>query len=161
MSAPAVSRRGVLVVGALTALAAPLAVACSTPEPPLPPDPLTELAVQARADAAAAAAIASAQPGLAEAAGLVATNRGEHAKVLQAELDRARPPSPSSSAAPTKSAAPTPPPPDPQSAKTALTDALTAAEKKASELVLTLPNFRAGLVGSIAAGCAALREAVR
>jgi hypothetical protein len=39
-------------------------------------------------------------------------------------------------------------------------NALLAAEKEAADAVLTLPMYRAGLVGSIAAACACVREAL-
>lgn len=145
-----VSRREVLRLGALTALALPVLAACTTPEPPPPPDPLAALAATARADAAAATAIASSDPSLAGQASEIATARTEHAEALQAEVDRERPPA--SSAPPPSEPAP---PADP---KATLVAALTAAEQEAAALVETLPRYRAGLVGSVAAGCAALRE---
>src|SRR6266498_3414470 len=124
-----VSRRAALRVGVLATLV-PVAACTSEPEKPPPPDPLAELARQARSDAALAKAIAAAQPGIAEAATAVADARTEHAKVLQAEVDRARPPV-SSSAAPK----PTTKPEVPADGKPALVDALTNAEKAAADLV--------------------------
>lgn len=108
-----------------------------------------ELAAAARADAALASTVAEV-PSSAE----VAKNRGEHAKLLQAEIDRERPPV--SSSAPVPAAPSTPPtPPDPVAAlRAALDDSL----RRASELVPTLPAHRAALVGSVAAGCASLLE---
>src|SRR5882757_2936409 len=142
-----VSRREVLRLGAVTALSLPVLAACTTPEPPPPPDPLAALAATARADAAAATAIASSDPSLASQASEIATARTEHAEALQAEVDRERPPTSSSATAPPDSA----PPADPANA---LSTALTAAEQQAAALVETLPRYRAGLVGSVAAGCA-------
>ncbi|MCS7482697.1 hypothetical protein ACFFQW_49640 [Umezawaea endophytica] len=141
---PLLSRRRVL----LAAASAPLAVACTTPPPaPLPPDPLADLAVQARADAA-----------LATAAGLeeVAAARTEHAKLIQAEVDRARPSGPSSSASapPGTSAAPPPSSGTPEQ----VVEALQAAQKAGTELLATVPPHRAGLLGSVVAGCASLVE---
>jgi hypothetical protein len=147
-----VSRRAALRLGALAALI-PVAACTSEPEKPPPPDPLAELAVQARSDAAMAKAIAAAQPGIAEAATAVSEARGEHAKVLQAEVNRARPPAPSSSS----SSAPPPAPEVPADGKTALLDALTAAEKSASDLVPSVERYRAGMLGSVAAACASLQ----
>lgn len=46
-------------------------------------------------------------------------------------------------------------PPDPM---TALRTALDEAVRDASAAVTSLPSYRAGLVGSVAAGCASLRE---
>ncbi|HYQ62383.1 MAG TPA: hypothetical protein VET29_03895, partial [Actinophytocola sp.] len=39
----------------------------------------------------------------------------------------------------------------------ALIDALTAAEQAAADLVPSVPRYRAGMLGSVAAGCASLR----
>jgi hypothetical protein len=146
-----VSRRVALRLGVVAAL---VPVVGCTPEPdaPPPPDPLADLAAQARTDAALATAIASAQPALAGAATEVAQARTEHAKVLQAEVDRARPPVSSSSTRPPAA------PEVPADGVTALVDALTSAEKQAADLVPSVPRYRAGMLGSVAAGCASLRE---
>jgi hypothetical protein len=66
-------------------------------------------------------------------------------------VDRARPPA--SSTRPKPPATPSAPV-DPAAA---LVDALTAAEQKAAELVPSVPRYRAGLLGSVAAGCASAR----
>jgi hypothetical protein len=136
------------------AFAALLPVVACTPEPeaPPPPDPLADLAAQARTDAALATAIASAQPALAATATEVADARIEHAKVLQAEVDRARPPVSSSTSAPKTTA-----PEVPADGAAALVEALTNAEKQAADLVPSVPRYRAGMLGSVAAGCASLR----
>src|SRR5262245_43514076 len=137
-------------------LAAPFVAGCTTSEqPPPPPDPLAALAARARSDAAMADAIAAAAPNLAAVAGEVSRVRGEHAVALQKEVDRARPPV--SSSAPSTA---TPPAVDPATAKATLVDGLTGAEKQAGDLIATLPRYRAGLVGSVAAGCASLREVI-
>jgi hypothetical protein len=146
-----VSRRTALRLGALAALL-PVAACTSEPDEPPPPDPLAELAAQARTDAATATAIAEAQPELAPAATAIADARTEHARVLQKEVDRARPPAPSSS-----SSAKPPAPEVPPDGRTALLDALTAAEKSAADLVPTVERYRAGMLGSVAAACASLR----
>jgi hypothetical protein len=145
-----VSRRAALRLGALAAL---VPVAACTPEPskPPPPDPLADLAAQARTDAALASSVAAAQPAVAAAATEVAKARTEHARVLQAEVDRARPPVSSSSAPPSTK------PEVPADGAKALVDALTAAEKAAADLVPSAPRYRAGMLGSVAAGCASLR----
>jgi hypothetical protein len=149
-----VSRRAALRLGALAAL---VPVAACTPEPskPPPPDPLADLAAQARTDAALASSVAAAQPAVAAAATEVAKARTEHARVLQAEVDRARPPVSSSSAPP--SAPSSTKPEVPADGAKALFDALTAAEKAAADLVPSVPRYRAGMLGSVAAGCASLR----
>jgi hypothetical protein len=145
-----VSRRAVLRLGALAALV-PIAACTSEPEPPPPPDPLAELAAKARSDAALATAIATAQPALAQAATEIAEARTEHAKVLQAEVDRARPPVSSTTSKPPAA------PEVPSDGAAALVEALTAAEKQAAGLVPTAERHRAGMLGSVAAGCASLR----
>jgi hypothetical protein len=143
---PLLSRRRVL----LAAASAPLAVACTTPPPaPPPPDPLAELAVQARADAALATAAGASE---------VADARAEHAKLLQAEVDRARPSGPSSSAA-APSGTSTPPPPS-SATPDEVVAALNAAQKAGTDLLATVPGYRAGLLGSVIAGCASLVEAM-
>jgi hypothetical protein len=153
-----VGRRALLRAG-MVAVAVPVAACTAEPEPPPPPDPLAELAAQARADAAAAQAVAAGVPPLADLASQLAKARGEHAAALQNEVDRERPPLTSATSPPSTSGSGGPAPPaDPAAAKTVMLEALTAAEKRAAELVPTLPRYRAGLVGSVAAGCASLRE---
>jgi hypothetical protein len=157
-----VARRDVLRALALlpgAALTAAGAGACTSTPEERPPDPLAALADRARADAATASAVASAVPALAAAAGEVAAARGEHASALRAEVARERPPASSpSTESSTASSAPAAPPNDPAAARTLLADALTAAQKEAAELVASVPRYRAGLVGSVAASCASLRE---
>ncbi|SER95975.1 hypothetical protein [Actinokineospora terrae] len=151
---PPLTRRALLVTTAVAGLAA------CTPKPtaPPPPDPLAALAARARADAALANAIAAAVPALAPNASAVATARTEHAELLQREVDRERPPAPSSSsAAPPTTAAPSAPT-DQAAAVKALVDGLTAAQQEAIEVVVGVPRYRAGMVGSVAAGCASLVE---
>lgn len=147
-------RRDVLRAGvALLPLAA--AVSCTESDEPEGPDPLAELAAQARADAAAAAAVAKAVPAVAAGAKAVAAARGEHASALQKEVDRAHPPASASKPA---DPAPPKPPGGAAAARKSLLDALTTAEQDAARLVPTVERYRAGLVGSVAAGCASLRE---
>lgn len=144
MISESVSRRRVLFAVA----AAPLAVACTTEPPaPPPPDPLSALAAQARADAALAKTLTTV-PAAAE----IAKARETHAVLLQAEVDRERPPL--SSTAPPAPTTPSTPP----DSLAALRSALDAAVRDASAVVTKLPTYRAGLVGSVAAGCASLRE---
>ncbi|SES31057.1 hypothetical protein SAMN05216188_1324 [Lentzea xinjiangensis] len=132
----------------LAVAAAPLAVACTTEPPaPPPPDPLSALAAQARTDAALARTLTTVP-----AASEIAKARETHAALLQAEVDRERPPL-SSTAPPVPTTPPTPPDP-----VAALRTALDGAVREASAAVASLPSHRAGLVGSVAAGCASLRE---
>ncbi|MCO1576615.1 hypothetical protein M8C13_12715 [Crossiella sp. SN42] len=156
---PRFGRRRVLLAGALAVTALPLASAC-TPEPaPEQADPLEALLTRAQADTALAKATAAAHQGLAAQADAVAGDRLQHVQALRKELDRARPARASStaSAAPT-SAAPPPVAGQQNAALTALREAVAAAEKEAAGLVAGLPPYRAGLVGSVAACCASLRE---
>jgi hypothetical protein len=148
---PGVTRRAVLVGIVVGAVAA-----CTDPEPPPPPDPLSALLARAEADRALAAAVAAALPALKAPAGEVARVRGDHATALRTEVERERPPTPSSTTAPP----PAPPkaPADAAAAKKALVDALTKAQEEATALVASLPRHRAGMVGSVVAACASLRE---
>lgn len=146
-----VSRRAVLAV-----LAVPLVPACTAgPEQPPPPDPLAALAEQARRDAAAATALAQSAPELAAVAGEVAKARTAHAVALQTEVDRERPPKTPASAPPPSSSAP-----PAATTKPKMVEALKTAEKQAGDLVASVSRYRAGLLGSIAAGCASLREVI-
>ncbi|OLR94106.1 hypothetical protein [Actinokineospora bangkokensis] len=157
MTATPLTRRALLRAAAAAAVAAPVLAACTTgADVPEGPDPLAALAARARADAALATAVATALPALAAPAQELARVRGEHATALQAEVDRLSPP-PSSAAPSAPPASPTPPA-DAAAAKAALVDALTAAEGEASAVVPTAPRYRAGLVASVAAACACLRE---
>ena len=131
--------------------------ACTSKEPPPGPDPLADLAEQARTDAAAAQAVATSVPDLAETAALVATSRTEHAAVLQREMDRLRPPVEGATTAPPPPARPSVPT-GATAAKASLVEALRMAERQAADLVPGVPRYRAGMLGSIAAGCASLRE---
>lgn len=157
MTRSPLTRRAVLRAIAAGAVAAPVLTACTTEDGPPAPDPLAALAARARADAALATAVAAAAPALAAPAGEVARVRGEHAAVLQAEVDRERPPS-STAPSSTPAAAPPAAPADPAAAKAALVDGLTAAEKEAGGVVAAVPRHRAGMVASVGAACASLRE---
>lgn len=155
---PTLGRRALLRLGALTVLAAPAVAACtSEPTTPPPPDPLTALADAAAADAVTARALATKHPALAAKFQLIATNRDAQAVALRKEIDRATPPPATSS-----SAAPSTPPaasyPDQAAAVAGMAASLGAAQDKATEVALTAPAYRAGLVGSVVAGCACLKE---
>jgi hypothetical protein len=137
------------------------AAACTGSAEPEAPDPLVALAAQARADVAAANGVAAAHPDLGDAARLVASVREQHATALQREVDRLHPPGTSTAPAPPAAATSAPPAAaqvGTATARAALATAMTTAEQQATNLVPTLPRYRAGLVGSVAAGCASLRE---
>ncbi|MCP3797849.1 hypothetical protein NLX83_01110 [Allokutzneria sp. A3M-2-11 16] len=145
-----------LLTGLAGAAVLPL-TACTGEPTPNKPDPLEELAAQARSDADLAKAIAAAHPSLAAKVDAVATDRRAHHGAIEKELNRARPARVSTTATP----APAPAPSAPQQASAALSalkDAITTGEKRAAELVPSLPKHRAGLIGSVAASCACLRE---
>lgn len=141
---------------ALLAGFVPVAASCtSDPPPPPPPDPLAELAAKARADAALATASV---PLLGAAAEEVARVRTEHAVALQKEVDRERPPVGSSTPVRPETSAPAVP--SAEAARSGLVAGLTAAEGRIGELIGAVPRYRAGLLGSVSAGCATLREVV-
>lgn len=132
-----VGRRQLLRMGALAAVAVPLAGCAAGYDDT--PDPLEPLARAARADAKAARALPDAR--LAKA---VARVRLAHAEALAAEVRRANRPAPSSA---------------PVSERVADLDALgerlATARRSAAELLTDAPRHRAGLLGAVAAGCAA------
>jgi hypothetical protein len=132
-------------MSALAALAVPLA-ACKTGYSD-EPDPLAPLAEQARADAAAANAVAAASAGQADLARQVAAARTAHAQALQAEVDRLN--RPKSAAQATTPAA---------TGMAGLKQRLATARDQAEKQVASLPRYRAGLVAAVAAGCAGLQE---
>ncbi|NKQ57256.1 DUF4439 domain-containing protein [Amycolatopsis sp. K13G38] len=140
------TRREVLRMGALAALAVPLA-ACDTGYSD-EPDPLAPLAEQARADAEAANTTAGSASGTqADIARQVATARTAHAQALQAEVDRLN--RPKSQAQATNPA---------QTGFAGLKARLATAREQAEKLVPQLEPYRAGLVAAVAAGCAGLQE---
>lgn len=155
------------------------------PAPPqvvVPPDPLVVLAVAARADAAAAASAAPTTPAKAVVLATVAAERRAHADALDAEIARAAgsvdgtpltPPPATTPAAATPPgstpAAATPPGSTPAAATPAASTppvtppatlaqvvaALTANQRTAAAAAIGAPPYRAGLLGSVAAACAA------
>jgi hypothetical protein len=155
---PQLDRRALLRLGALTVLAAPAVAACTpTPTAPPPPDPLAALADAAAKDAATARAAAAKFPAVQAKFELIATNRDAQAVALRKEIDRATPPPTSPSTAPSS------PPqgtgyPDQAAAIAGLAGSLGAAQDAATQVALTVPTYRAGLVGSVVAGCACLKE---
>ncbi len=157
---PLLGRRALLRLGALAVLAAPAVAACtSEPSAPPPPDPLAELADAAAKDAATARGLATQYPPLAAKFQLIATNRDAQAVALRKEIDRATPPpSTSSSAAPSTPQAATYP--SQAAAVAGMVASLAAAQDKATQVALAAPTYRVGLVGSVVAGCACLKELI-
>ncbi len=112
------------------------------------PDPLVALADAARADAALAAALVAAEPGLAERVDPLVAARTEHAAALDAEVLRLDP-----GAAPA-AASPTSAPPAAPATLAGLRAAIAASGAAAGDAALTLPAERVGLVAAVAACCA-------
>ncbi|WET81720.1 ferritin-like domain-containing protein [Amycolatopsis sp. QT-25] len=135
------SRRAFLRLGALAVAAVPLASACS-PGFDETPDPLGPLLRAAETDVAGAKALPGAEG---EA---VATARAAHAAALKTEVDRLNRPKPDQQG----------PAENPPSSVDGLKERLAQAREQAEGLVPTLPRYRAGMVASIAAGCAALQQ---
>ena len=148
------TRRSLLcgVAGALVvAPSAALLGACGKDEP----DPLTSVAARASADAALIDQVRGNAAVPAETAGLLtelASARRAHAAALATAISGTAAPAPAPGP-PAK-----PPSPDPHKALAQVRGGLQDAQRQASTLVTTLPRSRAGLLGSIAACCAAYRE---
>lgn len=158
-----VNRRDLLRVGALAALTAPLvpwATACAQPSP-TGPDPLVALADSARSDVAAAQAAATTFPEIAGPLTVIASARQVHLTALRREIDRANiTPASSTTATTAATTSATPVAASGREALAELVTALVAAQRQAAGLVPSLPRYRAGLVGSVSAGCASLLEAL-
>ncbi|SFB55862.1 protein of unknown function [Amycolatopsis marina] len=144
------TRRDVLRAALVTAsLVVPLA-ACG-PGYPEDPDSLAPLVAQAEADAEAARTLAGRLGGAeGEAAGRVAEVRTEHAEALRREVERANRPAAEPAANGTQ--------PAEAADLAALEQRLTAARESALEQLPEASRYRAGLLGSVAAGCAAVQQ---
>jgi len=148
------SRRTALRVAgsaALGASALALTTACSDSgqgDAPAEIDALTAQSERARRDAANATAAIAVLPDRAGALGVVAAERTAHADALDAEIARAATAAPSSS---TTTTAPVPAPPTLDQLRADLAD----SQKEAARLARTQSGYRAGLLGSISAACAA------
>lgn len=155
------SRRAVLRAGALAAIVGPIAVACtSTPAPP-PPDPLQRMLTAATDDATTAKAAAAAFADNGATLAVIASVRQQQAAALRTEVKRAAGAVPGTTPSPAPTSATKPPKLGAESTVTAqLIAALTTAQHQAAALMPKLPRYRAGLVGSVAAGCASLTEAL-
>lgn len=149
-------RRRVFGAGAGALVATGLLQACGSGESGKP-DPLIALADAAARDAATAHAAATAYPHL-HAAGAVAKARSAQETALRREITRAAAETPSRE--PHKPKARTPQGGQ-DAAVHAITKALREAQDAAAKLIGTVPDHRAGLVGSVAAGCGALQELFR
>ncbi|WP_139182942.1 hypothetical protein [Actinopolyspora xinjiangensis] len=149
---PNLNRRGLLRLSALAALS-PAVLSCSGPEP----DPLVKLSERARTDTELARLTAERHPELAARARAVADARARHGETLRREITRV---AGEDSTFPSGSA------PEPEIAETPegaaerLRTALREAQRQAAETAPELSGYRAGLAGSVSAGCASLVEVV-
>jgi len=165
--APVVSRRHLLLGSAALVVAAGSA-GCGVlgddrsdaQRSPIPsPDPLLGAARAARADAAAATQLAAVTPPQAVPLRTIAAERTAHAQTLDAEIARAAGTTVGGAGAPSESVATTPAPVTPVTVTpgtvAALRDSLQRNQGAAAELARSAPPYRAGLLGSVAAACAA------
>ncbi|MGQ4597575.1 hypothetical protein [Nocardia sp. R6R-6] len=148
---------GILTLGAL--------VSCAENDAIHDPDPLAAQEVLARADAAAATAAIAMAPERHAALSAIAAERNAHADALRTEIGRAigayadgttpahrtraNGPGPSAVAS-GSTVAPTAPP-----SIDALRTQLAASQKSSADLAHALSGYRAGLLASISAACAA------
>jgi hypothetical protein len=142
------SRRRILRAGALAVVTVPLAAACGTGYDESP-DPLVPLLEQAKSDAAAATSLGRSSAKDADVAQQVAAARTAHAEALQSEVDRLNRPKSSAAA----SQAPSVP-----EGLAGLKLRLSTAGTQAETLLGAQPRYRAGLLASIAGGCAGLQR---
>lgn len=158
-------RRGVLRAGLLAALASPVlvtAAACTDTDTAATPDAMLPMLTSARKDAALATAAAKAFIDNAATFSVIATVRDQHATAIQKEITRVGGTLPSSgSAAPSADSNAEETPAGTEADTTdQLVSALRTAQSQAAALVPGVPRYRAGLVGSVSAGCASLLEAL-
>ena len=149
--APGISRRRMLTgAAALVALGA-AAWACGSPTPPQPDELEAQLDLAQRDSQLARAAAGAAGAFYAPLLNVVADERADHAKALSTEIARA------SGATTTQTSPPVPttPAPAPPPARTDVMAALRESADSAAKLAANLSGYRAGLLGSIAASCAA------
>jgi hypothetical protein len=156
MGGPMLSRRALLRAGALVAVAGPLVAACTTQPAAAPPDPLQPLLTAATTDATTAKAAATAFADNGATLAVIASVRQVQATALRSEVNRAA----GVTATTQPSASRTPKPSDESTVTAQLIAALATAQHQAAALMPRLPRYRSGLVGSVAAGCASLSEAL-
>ncbi|WP_420094760.1 hypothetical protein [Nocardia asteroides] len=171
-SRPVVDRRTALRAGAgacagLLLLGA--AAGCAS-DPVHDPDQLAGQEERARVDAAAATAMAATEPARARALATVAAERTAHADALRAEIARVvgHYGDGTTPVHRTRAALPAEPTVDPITGATGgsaapptpqqLRDRLTRSRRSAADLARTQTGYRAGLLASISAACAAHAE---
>ncbi|WP_233608142.1 hypothetical protein [Nocardia stercoris] len=144
------------VVVAAGGTAAVAALSACAPPPPPPVDVLLGPEQDARTDAVWAQSAIATAPDHSAALTLIATQRTAHADALRAEIDRARGTYgdgtlPKSSTPPVDPPAAPAPPPTPAAVRAQL----TKSQQSAADLAQGQNGFRAGLLASISAACAA------
>ncbi|MCE3555041.1 hypothetical protein LWC33_26755 [Pseudonocardia sp. RS11V-5] len=150
-AAPPLTRRRALSLGLAAGglgLAAPVLAGCAAGSSD-GPDPLIPLVTRARSDAALVTAVITADPSLTGQLDPLRSARSDHAATLEQEIARVA----GTTASPTPAAAPTAP--QAGADLNAVRQAVADAAREAAGLVGTVPIARAGLVGSVAACCAA------
>ncbi|WP_241665836.1 hypothetical protein [Prescottella subtropica] len=151
---PVLSRRAALraaggaVLGASALVGATGCSDSTSPDTPAEVDALTAQAERARRDATNASAAIANAPDRAAALGVIAAERTAHADALDIEIARAGG-APSSATATTTATVPAPPTVEQMRAD------LAESQKEAAGLARTQSGYRAGLLGSISAACAA------
>jgi hypothetical protein len=142
---PQLSRRTVLIGAAAAAALGATTAACGAKEPPKLDELIGQLDLARRDSQMAAAAATAAGPFYGPLLGLVADERKMHANALSVELARMTGTTTTSST----SAA------QPPSSRTDVITAVRESADSATKLAAELSGYRAGLLGSIAASCAA------
>lgn len=133
---------------------AAVATACTGPDADRP-DVLAELADAAHSDVALASAAARAHPELSDAATSVADARAAHADGLRREIKRL---GGTRQAARSGKKAEPDVPGSADGARERLRESLLNAQQQAARTAARVSGYRAGLTGSISAGCASLLE---
>jgi hypothetical protein len=142
--------------GTIGIAAAVAATACDRDDTRAAPDPLIAHERAARTDAATATAAVASLPDYAGALKTVAAERGAHADALHAEIARVAGVY-SDGTVPTNSLDPATVTPiaGTPAGLGQLRDQISAAQRAAADTGHTLTGYRAGLLGSISAACAA------
>jgi hypothetical protein len=150
-AATRLTRRRALALGLAAGglgIAAPVLAGCAAGSSDDGPDPLIPLVTRARSDAALVTAVITADPSLTGQLDPLRSARSDHATALEHEITRV---------AGTTAPIPAPAPTTPQAGAdlNAVRQAVADAAREAAGLVSSVPTARAGLVGSVAACCAA------
>jgi hypothetical protein len=148
--APRLTRRRALALGLAAGglgLAAPVLAGCAAGSSDDGPDPLVPLVTRARSDAALVTAVITADPSLTGQLDPLRSARSDHAAALEQEIARVAGTTPVPATAPAT--------PRAGADLNAVRQAVADATREAAGLVSSVPTARAGLVGSVAACCAA------